>query len=143
MRKNIIHAVESLEASVIKNKWFVLAGVSIFLTLGGIFYAIHDVKENVADCFRQSSDIAYSSVRHSGEMTDIYGEKMNASVASGDLAKAYFGMCLVVNGVDARTVPPFEDLFPQMTVSKNFQNESFDVLDSAITEPNTEMDAVE
>jgi hypothetical protein len=104
---------------------------------------VHDAKDDVANCFRSASDIAYSSPRHSGEMLDVYGEKMNASIASGDLAKAYFGMCLVVNGVDARTVPSFEELFPQMTVSKNFQNQSFDVLDSAITEQNDELDAVE
>jgi hypothetical protein len=139
MRIHFIEAIESLEQSVIKNKWFTLACVTIGLAGGAAFYAVHDIKENVADCFREAEGIAYGSPRHSGEIHTSYGEKLNASVASGDLARAYFGKCLAVNGVDARSVLPFEDLFPQMTVSSNFQNESFDVLDSAVLEDNEDM----
>lgn len=136
MRIHFIQAIESLEETVIRNKWFTLALVTVALAGGAVFYAYHDQKQGIAECFREASKLAYGSPRHSGPMLMPNGEEMNASVASGDLARAYFGMCLVVNGVDARSVPPFEDLFPQMTVSKNFQSESFDVLDSAVLEGN-------
>jgi hypothetical protein len=140
MKIHITKAIESLEDSVIRNKWFTLAAVSLVLLGGGLFYTMHEQKEGIAECFRTASDIAYGSPRHVGEIKTPWGEKLNASVASGDLARAYFGMCLVVNGVDTRGVPPFEDLFPQMTVSQNFQNESFDVVDSGIFEENEFLD---
>lgn len=138
MRVHFIEAVESFEKSVVKNKWFTLATVALVLVGGAVFYSVHETRENVADCFRTASDIAYGSPRHTGEIQTPWGEKLNASVASGDLARAYFGMCLVVNGVDARSVPPFEELFPQMTVSQNFQNESFDVTEQGVYQGNGE-----
>lgn len=134
----MLHAIETFERALINNKWFTLAVVALALTGTAVLYHTYEQRGNISDCFREASSIAYGAPRHSGPMYMPNGEEVNASVASGDLARAYFGMCLVVNDVDARSVPPFEDLFPQMTVSKNFQSESFDVLDSEVFEGNDE-----
>jgi hypothetical protein len=136
MKIHFIQAIESFEGSIIRNKWFSLALISAAFIGTAYVYQVHATKDGVADCFRNSSEIAYSSARKHGERVNEHGEKMNTSVASGDLARAYFGMCLVINGVDTRTVPAFEELFPPMTISQKFQNDSFDVLDEQIFTPN-------
>lgn len=97
------HHMSTVEAAVLRNKWFTLASVALLLMFSAIVYGLSSARQQSgAECYDATDDFLFSGYQYLHELPAEH-------IIS---ARVFYYQCLLRRGVDVRSAPTFELLFP-------------------------------
>jgi hypothetical protein len=97
--------MKAFEAAVARNKWFALACLALVLTFSLGFGAVLNKSNSGTGCYLDAERALFGSRR-----SKLYAHEI--SVERIAQARTLYSVCLLANGIDVRSVPAFEELFP-------------------------------
>jgi hypothetical protein len=95
--------MQAIEKAVINNKWLTFAWAVLFFALSlGVFAVMH-TSNSGADCYLDAEQTLFDSGKR------YVHEVPEEAIVE---ARTHYNVCLLANGIDVRSVPAFEELFP-------------------------------
>lgn len=125
MAHKIGNSLHSMEQTFINNKWFVLACIFVAALIGMFIYTAGDYSRRTTSCYILASDVLTDAVKYS--FVDNLG--WDDATKRENAARALYNSCLLTNGIDIRSVPTFDEIFPA-EIPMIFGDDAFELLDS-------------
>jgi hypothetical protein len=108
-KKTIMHAlhhgIQAFEDAIVKNKWFTLACVSLLVLSSVGIMSVQHVSDGGAGCYLDAERALFGDRKHR-----IFAHEVAPETVT--FARTHYSVCLLTNGIDVRSVPAFEELFP-------------------------------
>jgi hypothetical protein len=99
------HGIQAFEDAIVKNKWFTLACVALVIFSSvGIMSVLH-ISDSGAGCYLDAERALFGDRKHR-----IFAHEVAPETVT--FARTHYNVCLLTNGIDVRSVPAFEELFP-------------------------------
>ncbi|MFM2414363.1 MAG: hypothetical protein RI911_56 [Candidatus Parcubacteria bacterium] len=97
--------MKAFEQAVARNKWFALACLTLVLAFSLGFGAELGKSNRGTGCYMDAERALFGSRKAKMYVHEIPVERIVT-------AKTHYSVCLLANGIDVRSVPVFEELFP-------------------------------
>ncbi len=95
--------MNTVEEAILRNKWFTLACFALLLMFSAVVYGLSSARQQSgAECYDATDDFLFSGYQYLHELPPEH-------IVS---ARVFFYQCLLRRGVDVRSAPSFEQLFP-------------------------------
>lgn len=95
--------VTRLEDQMARNKWFMLACFALLLMFSAVVYGLSSARQQSgAECYDATDAYLFSGYNY---MREIPSEHIVS-------ARVFYYQCLLRRGIDVRSAPTFEQIFP-------------------------------
>jgi hypothetical protein len=103
--KTLHDGMHTFEQAVIQNKWFSLACVTLLMASSVGVGAVLNKSTNGTACYVDAERTLFGPKKNR-----IYAHEVSPDIVMQ--ARTHYSVCLLANGIDVRSVPEFEELFP-------------------------------
>jgi hypothetical protein len=97
--------MRALEQAVFRNKWFALASVALLLMSSLGAAAVFGKSNNGTSCYLDAERALFG-----GHFSRVLAHEISPDKIMQ--ARTYYSVCLLSKGIDVRSAPTFEELFP-------------------------------
>ncbi len=97
--------MRALEQAVFRNKWFALASVALLLMSSLGAAAVFGKSNNGTSCYLDAERALFG-----GRFSRVLAHEISPDKVMQ--ARTYYSVCLLSKGIDVRSAPNFEELFP-------------------------------
>lgn len=106
MFMKILHDhMRALEQAVFRNKWFALACITLLLASSLGAAAVFGKSNNGTSCYLDAERALFG-----GRFSRVLAHEISPDKVMQ--ARTYYSVCLLSKGIDVRSAPTFEELFP-------------------------------
>lgn len=108
--------MKAMEQAVFRNKWFALACLSLLLVSSLGAAAVFGKSNSGTSCYLDAERALFG-----GRFSRVLAHEISPDKVMQ--ARTYYSVCLLSKGIDVRSAPTFEELFP-FTAQMIMNNES-------------------